>query len=413
VAASPRPSTAPAASSVEHWSSTTPVVATLVASPEEDEDDLSDCNEDPEPLLENASTTLYSLQNSWRDERRAELGRLCRDLEASYGLKPAAELLDEILALRPESSDVTESSAAGGMLAVDSPEAAEPEPEADAGETRSPEEEELDSEADAICAAAAQQLESVKELRRQLKECRQTPVGDAADSRVLFPAEAATAAGDMEGAADQAAKRLAALRWEVDKLKVKATEPTEQSLLHIAECQDQIRAEHGDVLQTKPISELTALDDWIQGMKKFCRDTAGTAAGPAQLPRARASPACTPSRQAMAQIAEARATEWAAQQEHEGSCRSPSSGSPTAHLHAAKPQRRGCSPKKASSLLSPTASSTGRATVATPLNGRVSVSPSSGAKEEKSAVEQQLDEILHEFDEIDRIHSHVCELVRA
>jgi len=409
MAASPRPSTAPAATSMERRSSSSCGRAAIAAIEEEEEDEASDDGGDPEPLLANASSTLYGLQNTWREERRSELNRLCRDLERSYGLAPSAGLLDEIMTPRPECSNVTESSLGG-----------EPEPEVD---SRGPEsaEEELDEKADAVCAAAAAQLESIKELRCQVQERLQTPTADAMRLRTVPPAEDGTAGeaaalpASLESPADEDAKRLAALRLDVEHLKVKATEPTEQSLLEVAECEDQIRAQHASVLETKPISELAALDQWIHDMKKFCRDPAGTSKRSAS-PSRRCGANGVLSNRAMAEIAEAR-MDSSVQKDHEESCCSPSGGSPTAsRLRGSKLQSSGSpsrATKKASSLLSPTASSSGRATVATPLNGRGAASPSQKGNEEKSAVEQQLDDILSEFDEIDRIHSHICKLTRG
>jgi len=421
--ASPRPATAPAASGLERRSPIIfrdrPTTSALCAAIEEDEeDDLSDYGADPEPLLTNASTMLYQLQNTWREERRTELGQLCRELEMAYGLKPSAGLLDEILTPRPQCSDVSESSAAASLPGADpsdtsGAEGTEPEPEAEG--SGDPNAEETDNSAEAVCRAAAHQLVCIQELRRQL-ERRRASAADAAESRAPLADDAAVgevAVAGLSGDGAEDAQRLAALRREVEELRVKATEPAQESQIHIAKCEDQIRAQHGAVLEITPISELSALDKWIQDMKKFCRDTAGTSQCPSLPSRcAQSSTTGALSKKTMAQIAESRAVDWATQQKDYGNpCVSPSSGSPAARLRFAKPQGTGTSPKRASSLLSPTASSSGRATVATPLNGgRAPTSSSSGPKEDKSAVEQQLDEILSEFDEIDRIHSSICKL---
>merc|ERR1712139_270981 len=104
------------------------------------------------------------------------------------------------------------------------------------------------------------------------------------------------------------------------------------------------------------------------------------------------SPPSSPSKKDMARLAEQRAMEWAAGQ------------SPRPKTGQKSPSRR--TPK--SPLLSTRGGLLGAGSdlPATPERAPASMEPA-------SAVERQLDDILNELDEIDRIHDDVCMLARS
>merc|ERR1711924_131661 len=113
-------------------------------------------------------------------------------------------------------------------------------------------------------------------------------------------------------------------------------------------------------------------------------------------PPATLSPTSSPTKKDMVQMAEQRAMEWAAGQ------------SPTSRS-GQRSQR--WSPKSPSSSTLGSLLGAGSHSTGTDLPAATQNAPS--AQKATSSVERQLDDILNELDEIDRIHADVCMLSHA
>jgi len=371
--------------------------------------------EDPRAVLDEASTMLYQLQNGWAEERRQELSRLARQLEEEYGVSAPAEDEQEALWMmdfRNSADGAAPSSPTGGSSKVLEACVADPEDET--------------CEADAMVDAAARQLEAVRLrlLRRQEQQRQGTLAIPSSPSRSAAAAgaadratRAAAPAGGREADADE--ERMAGLRQELELLRAREREP--QAPLSPAPASDAVDVNGAPVpsvgLGSGHVgSELTALNEWLEDMRLLV-GSGGSAAG--SLPRSPASasagvgvlrspvspsgarsPAAplSPSKREMARMAEERAMEWASGGQARGSSRKRVDGAKGSLGAVLSPALCGVSPRK----------SLGSRPPASPM--AVASPPPGGPRREKLAVEVELDAILGELDEIDRIHDGICRL---
>jgi len=347
----------------------------------DDDDEENDSDEDPSLVLAHASSAINHLKNKWHDERRERLSLLWRQLETSYTRMPPTRILDEIL--DPMHGTEQEKGIAGfagdaetldGHAEISNAEVA-------AGPAVCAADKEAETAADALISSAANQLASCQHWRKalegRLESCPSSP-----SARAAWPEQADVAGGNamIRDCCDNEADRVRALRCEVDRLRIT------QSDVQIA------RSRNGDAplmsMQMCPDSVHDALNQWIQDMTLLQEDDRG-APKISSPRRASHSKGTTPSRKAMAQIAEARAVKWATGQ----------NGDMTrddlpAHMHPATSFKGTC-----------------------PSPGRSGGSASSPVADEwvsqiPCTVEQHLDDILHEFDEIDSIYGSIVKITQ-
>lgn len=421
----------------------------VVVEREEEEDAFSEADGDPANLLTDASTMLYQLQNTWSGERRAELERLKHQLQESYGFAVPNEMLEALL-----NSRIAGDAAARGDIMPGGPEAAAgPEAAVPAGT-----ETEIEAEAEAVVECAIRELAAARELRQALEERQRVRCANLAGSEaeaLVAEVRQPVAVGDLERplAQDKAdAERLAVLRREVERLKAKQQQQQQQqcSDLESSNLEAGSPSSRGSApphLHRRTVaSNFEALDKWMEDMKLLASSAGcGRAVASKVSSPKNGSP---PSRKAMAQVAEAKALEWAAEHGRSGSFRSSPSGiSPTGSPSGISPKGYVLPSKKtmaqvletggASAGSSPSGAGSSRGFAAKVPEGHVtirsptgmssragtsgialatSVSPSStraGAYDAatcKASTEMQLDEILQEFDEIDRVYDGICRL---
>lgn len=375
------------------------------------DDAESEVEEDAGTLLQEASSMLQQLQNGWDEERRSEIDQLWRECEADYGMNlsreaPGAPTLGSLRARAGYG-------AAGLLGGVRSGAAAE-EPSVDATASAAvPPESPEEIEADMTAEAAKRDLEKARELRRRIEAKLAASPGEALEATAAANALKQRAA--QEDKAD--ARRLARLRTEVERLRAQA-----QTTANVASTGSGSEVTSSGEATAVPTStaaaamaavdlngpELLALDEWMEDLRVLRSDMSAVdseggqrqmkaVASPMRVrnptglrsPRsARLSPPSSPSKKDMARVAEQRAMEWAAGQPSPPRAGQPKSGQPS-------PRR---TPK------TPMLSTRGELLA----SGYPEAGP--GSLNSTSAVERQLDDILNELDEIDRIHDDVCML---
>jgi hypothetical protein len=355
-------------------------------------------------VLEEASSVLHGLQTGWQEERQDEISRLWSQCEAEYGFVlsrdvPGTPALGSLRA--------TAGYGASGMFgSLSSSSGAYPTP--CEVPTATAVESHAEVEADAVTEAARKDLEATRELRRSI-EMKLANKSDGEASELKALKQRAAGEAKIEG------RRLSDLRMDVERLRSKAAQmstadavatPAATAALEVSE---QMAPENG------------ALDDWMEDLRSLCREAgedirtphlasreqSRAVASPMRIrtatgvrsPNSVLSPPHSPSKKDMVQLAEQRAIEWAAGQH---SARDRVSSSPRLKSGQSSPSR---SPKK-----SPLANRGGL--LGAPLiSGTSELSPA--AREPASAAERQLDDILAELDEIDRIHDDVCMLAHS
>merc|ERR1712039_355000 len=248
-------------------------------------------------------------------------------------------------------------------------------------------------------------------------------------------AEAPTPSSPSTAAKEQTdAERLVVLRREIERLKAKQL----QQQLKNQQQNDQSKAGSAaaspvaaSTLQGKAFSggmaspEFQALNKWIQDMK-LLTSTGVSGCSTAASSRSNGFQKNSPTtKKDMARIAEARAMAWASEDQRvtSSSPKAPSPKSPTVNARSGCPSPLSKSVAqmvdraRPASLSSPTgATSSSRSPVAKDTgntggigSSRVAstTSPSSAADPGRNATELQLDDILHEFDEIDRVYDAI------
>jgi len=298
---------------------------------------------------------LYHLQNSWPAERRQAIQQLWNELEEVYGTKPPYSVLQSLLTsgIRNNLGDEAKYSSFNPKTRRK-------------GAAQYKEDTEAEESADALVYAAARDLEQARQLRQRLEAAHKEGHEGTAPSND-FATEANT----------EDSERLQALRKDLERLK-QAEAVLEQPAPDTKIETDDVRYWNLDAGMAEP----EELHRWMQGM---------------QLLSAVNTPSCSPSsrrtcsgdakkaplsKKEMANIAEARAMEWAGSPTH----KSPS-------LKVASPQRKALQ----------------RVCTDTPVHGTADGTTSAvDQSSSDSAMLKQLDDILGELDEIDRIHDSIC-----
>jgi hypothetical protein len=357
--------------------------------------------QDTGSLLSEVGTVLHDLQSRWAEERESEIQRLWHQMEAEYELSlprcdPGTPALGSLRARAG-------TGAAGFLSGTTRDRQEEGISTGDCG--ASPDEFSAEVEADVVTEAARRDLESAQELRRSV-EARLASSSAEAVSETNVPAP------DI-GAEDDVA-RLTQLRQSVERLRARAEEfPALSRPLVGAEGSGSDTAEVPPMSTVATLGEMieladppfSALDDWIEDLRMF---NSGVWKNHSTQPRAVASPQrnrnpnslrqpaslrsppASPSKKEMARVAEEKAMVW-------------NSG-----------QRNGLTPRLKAEQPSPCR--TPKTTLQAARGGLLPRGPSSPSAHDQahaqpiSTVESQLDDILKDLDEIDRIHDDVCML---
>lgn len=398
-----------------------------------------ECFEDSGRLLQEASSVVQQLQSGWYEERQGEIDELWSQCEAEYGFSlsreaPGAPALGSLranagygavglLSGYPESCATASSSAADVFFP--------------SGELPA------EVEADATAEAARQDLEATRELRRSIEAKR---AANCLEANIKAKGKVLTQRAALQTQADS--RRLDTLRMEVEKLRARDSTANAAP----SDLGDAASSSSEAPLPPTPTASAAmtasalvapswvgALDDWMEDLRVLgigagddfgsreqrrgqgAASPARAVASPMRVRTANGarpsstllSPTKSPSKKEMARLAEQQALEWSAAGSPKGSsighCRGSLSPRSSSGQHS--PNRR--SPKAGSPK---TALMTigGLVRDGLPSGGGSPVmipeSCSSPTKEPASAVERQLDDILKELDEIDRIHDDVCML---
>jgi len=393
--------------------------------------EILDTIHDAGSLLQEASSVLHQLQNGWEEERRGEIDELWSQCEAEYGFVLARDApgTPALGSLRARAGN-----GVAGLLGGIGKSSGLEEQRTDNGAVASPVESPAEIEADAAAEAARRDLQATRELRKRIEaRLAATPqvVEEAATTSHVLSQRAA-----CEDEAD--ARRLASLRTEVERLRAKAKSLSTANAASTGSGSTVGSVAEADAIEpptptaaaamkavdlTAP--ELVALDEWMEDLRVLGsegvlsreavqdpqtphgtsreRGQVKAVASPMRVrnttglrsPAAWHSPPSSPSKKEMARLAEQKALEWAAGQD---SGRDRGNLSARSKSGQQSPSRR--TPKMA--LSSTRGCLLGAAPTATETS-----------KEPASAVERQLDDILNELDEIDRIHDDVCMLAHS
>lgn len=417
----------------------------------EDDDDLLD----DEGMLAKASTMIYQLQHkSFLDERRAEITGLWQQLEENYGVKVSSDtaqtlqaLVDEMQAEIENGGATSSGSAVGGAFSSSSASVMAPTALAEATPLNADEAAELEA-AGEILSQGSEQLQAMQRLRSQLEASLLG--GGTADANGLGPA---SCSADDSSCGDGARRpqtteqrRLKELRSEVERMREASSKDkelaTEEDARHTGTAEVLVLASTSTSGGPSPEERLSgALEQWLEDMRWLSAADSTTAATavaansaelrgrqPASQQQCRALP--TPlrrghgssspaSKKELARIAEERAMDWAA------AATKPARGSPTkaAGLAAksspkAKAQQDGSgldllrSPlgsqklqQKGSALLRDLVPTAAAGSPSGTAAGNLLPTSTTSPERPKTAMEKQLDDILNECDEIDRIHA--------
>jgi len=368
-------------------------------------------------VLQEASSVLHQLQSGWQEERQGEIDQLWRECEAEYDLvlcrnAPGTPALGSLRATAGYGAAGLFGTCGGGGVSKDlnigdGYVVSSDEPHA-----------EFEAEVDAATQLAREDLEAAREQRRKV-EARLAATSTAASST----SDALKQKVAWEAEVDN--RRLASLRMEVDKLRAKADALSSSSTDRCqADAQEPPTPAAAAAMRSLNSMgpELGALDEWVEDLRvlnnhglfsaeafRECRapysrskqsDMRAVASplrprnpdgsrspqavlSPTHLhgnksPHSGISPKNSPTKREMARIAEQRALHWATQ----------------------SPRSARSKPK---SPLMPCGTDLPAALTHAPVSEDTAT----------SAVEKQLDDILKELDEIDRIHDDVCMLTHS
>jgi hypothetical protein len=392
-------------------------------------EETSDCEEDdagreePEVLLDKVSTVLHDLQSRWAEQREQEIRQLWQQMEEEYGMEISrcAPGTPAVGSLRAKAG----SGAPGflsGTLAVS---------EDDLGANLSviaPEHGEEDNDDDVVTEAARRDLEASREFRRHMEARLAT--FSAANLDKVTSISSTCSPSDVESEADAA--RLAQLRLEVENLRAKAAAPDVFQVDHVDNAS---RNKAIDVELIEP--PLSALHDWMDDVwassfslskirDRTPRATASPQHGSGHLKRAlhtRSNPS-SPTKKEMARLAEEKAMEWN-EGRHKGLSK-PSSPTKKEMARLAEEKAMGWNESRHTGLsprlkLGPNSPGKSPEKLTQLVNSGTRLHESISSPKaidpkpvmnSASTVEDQLDELLKELDEIDRIHGDVCMLAK-
>lgn len=329
---------------------------------------------DPAELLAAASGLVKLLQHDWAEERRQEVEQLWHQLEADYGFElprdaPGTPLVGSLRGSIGAERDLGKLSSSEGIdasaVGCHGPELANEVPHGAEMEA-----------ADAMVAAAARDLQAAQVLRRRLEAELEASPSSAEEEARPCRREDPTAKAD--------AARLASLRREVELLRAQAAAEPEAARWKSQQALGTAVAAAAAASTKAP--ELQALEQWMEG----CRLLGSLAQGDCTSnPLRRLREVASPAR--------ARTS---------GSSDATSSPSPGRSPAKQQPQQQ-----EQHADLEVAVAQDATAVPPSTAGGKIAESAANGdACRPMSAVEQQLDEILGELDEIDRIHDDVCTL---
>jgi hypothetical protein len=356
-------------------------------------EDVYDDREEPEVILDKASTVLHDLQSRWADEREHEIRQLWQQMEAEYGIEipRCSPGTPAVGSLRAKAGTGAPGFLSGTLVAEDDAVASVIE--------YAPEYDDRETEEDVFTDAAKRDLEASREFRKQMEARLATFRAGELDlekstSSRCYPF-------DVEAEADVA--RLAQLRLEVENLRAKAEAPG------VSRVTDTDNTSKNDSIDTELAEPpLNALHDWMDDV--WASSVGISSNDPGETRRAIASPQrggssgllkrpplprsnpSSPTKKEMARLAEEKAMEWN-ESRYKGF-------SPRLKLGQHSPSK---SPEKSKQIVN-SARRLHEATVSPKASDPKPVQNSA------SIVEDQLDELLKELDEIDRIHDDVCML---
>lgn len=327
---------------------------------EESVEDDDEEHQDPSTVCDSASTMIYQLQNCWTGERKEELDALWQHLEAEYQMK--LDMGQDALATVLEDFDAPSGE---GSNEVDGAKA-----------------DDIDVD-DVAVDESARQLTASREKRRQIEAQLSSTKGQL--SHLLVGADRPP----LETLPEDD-YRLTSLRRDLEQLKLKAEANAVAATPAAADPAEPAPAVQLSSVCTgvglSSVAEFGALGKWMEELQLLNHE-------PPQASARNSSPsrkAAGLSKQAMAQIAESRALQWSATQGGKES-------SPTLACCVGRgpEQLRGES-------LGDAGYPGGKLDAS--MHGKVST-PSSATD-----LASQLDAILAEFDDIDRIHADLCQL---
>lgn len=391
-------------------SSASPCVAEKRQAPQSDHldsvgEELLTVEDLPSLLLE-AGSFLQQLQTGWQEERQDEISRLWRQCEAEYGFElsrdaPGTPALGSLRARGGYGASGLLGAAPdcrGSPLAATR--GADAAHSSASGPSHHIEEDEI--RADETAKAAQNDLLAIRQLRQSIEDkLHKQPKDWIESSSAAVQRQRQLAFVD----AQCKSQRLVSLREEVERLREKATAMCDESVAVPPAAAAALAASE----VTAP--DLDALDDWMQDLRRLCKEAkqdgctsssclkeraARAVASPMRSrnspgmgsPNHVRSPRSLPTQQEMARVAEQRAMEAS------------STKSPRAKEGLGSPNR---TPKAI--VLANRGGLCGAGYESTQAHVD---SPNTRAP--ASAVERQLDDILKELDEIDRIHDDVCML---
>eukprot|EP00929_Paragymnodinium_shiwhaense_P002391 TRINITY_DN102619_c0_g1_i1.p1 TRINITY_DN102619_c0_g1~~TRINITY_DN102619_c0_g1_i1.p1 ORF type:complete len:478 (-),score=101.65 TRINITY_DN102619_c0_g1_i1:58-1491(-) len=383
---------------------------------EEEEDD----NLDEEGLLAKASTMIYQLQHkSWLEDRRSEVEGLWKQLEERYGVKVSGEtahtlqMLDAELQAELQGGGAAISGAACSSAGQAEPaDSSVPSPDDDA--------EELEA-AGSVLDASAEQLEAMRRLRSAVEaRLQQHPPSLEPGSTCGGGYPEAASPARRPSTADE--RRLESLRADVERLREASSNSESVSTTLPDDSPGDLLPVVAPSVAGEGDSLLPALEQWVEDMRWLTMAGAlpgdgSTVVGKAAQPPVRDAPtplrrgpgSCSPlSKKELARVAEERAMDWAAAKA--SSCGSPTKAafpkSPNAAATTPVMGKRGLASPLSSRKLqngSPLLTSLVVSAGGSPKGATADKHGESPARPQ-TAMEAQLDDILKECDEIDRIH---------
>jgi len=388
----------------------------------------AEATQDLPGLLSDTTMLLQQLQKGWEEERRVEIDQLWSQCETEYGITlardvPGTPALGSLRARAGHGAAGLLGSVVSGTLK----EAHLEEAALTASSVSSPAEAEM-MKADEVTEGARRDLEASLQLRKRMEAKLAARRCEAVEADSAVQALTERAAG--QGEAD--ARRLVILQKEVERLRAKSEALSNANAAPTGLGSTEATAQEADAavlpigvtaaaMAAAPLMapELGDLNEWMEDLRVLSNETLQDLQAPLSLVgeqgRVKAvaspmrvrnacgpiSPTClsppmSPSKKDMARLAEQRALDWAAGRP--AGCGNGGSRSRSGQL---SPSRRSPKTPCHGTLLAE----------GTDLLATRDVAPV--LKEPASAIERQLDDILKELDEIDRIHDDVCMLAHA
>lgn len=301
---------------------------------------------DPESLLDRASSMISELQQGWVQERHRQLSELCRDMEKQYGIRLSESERDALL--RGSTDEIALK--------------ARPEKAYDLGESTR----QIADAAEQVVKDAREQIEASRGMRRRLQDLA-SDVTQEENCTELENSESNSYLNDLQ----QEVTRLKAVQDVRNELR--------ECNAHLvpSESEEQVR------LATP---NLSAFDAWLDKLHAATGSDASTSVAYARLTDPGESTGDSTARSSPSSLgagATAVPTQWCGEQVP------PPEAAPNEEAHAGIIY--------AGAALPGPAAHEGRC-------GRGEAGCAVGD------VQRQLDEILSEFDEIDRIRDNICKI---